>query len=344
METNKEKYSSFPDVPRRKGKLIDWKKLKRGAAWRKNMAGANKNNVANIAVFQAKLSVCPICKSGKFHDFIEVYACKYSECESCGHLFMQPPLDLNVVKKLYSGGEGGSMQKLVYLDEEIFSKRMEQIALPKIEYCNSVIGEKGLWIDIGCGAGEFLVAARKTGWEIKGFEADAVEADFARRRGIEVVQEYITAANAPQLKDAKAVSLINVLEHINNPAEFLGAIAGGLQKGAFVVFEVPRHPSLSSFVNLAFPHLPYRHICPPDHLHIFTEKSVELMLNGAGLKAVGVWEFGQDAVDLILAAANNAGLKESDLIERMIALADDMQKTVDEQSLSDILFMVAVKS
>lgn len=308
------------------------------------MAGADKRNAESVAAFQPKLSSCPICHNKKLIFFIEVYGYKYSQCKSCGHIFMQPPLDLNAVKKLYGGGEDGSMQKLVYLDEELFLRRIEQIALPKIEYCNNIIGEKGLWVDIGCGGGEFLAAAQKTGWKTKGFEADAAEVDFARRRGIEVVQEYITAENVPKLKDAKVVSLINILEHINNPAELLSAIAGNLQKRAFVVFEVPRHPSLSSFVNLAFPHLPYRHIVPPDHLHVFTEKSVEIMLNNAELKAVSVWEFGQDAVDLILAAANNARLKENDFIEEIIVLAQDMQKVVDEQSLSDILFMVTIKN
>lgn len=61
METNQAKYSSFSDVPRRKGKFIDWKKLKRGAAWRKNMAGADKKNAETVAVFQPELSSCPIC-------------------------------------------------------------------------------------------------------------------------------------------------------------------------------------------------------------------------------------------------------------------------------------------
>src|SRR3989344_8118868 len=336
-------YLSFRNVPRRKSKSIDWKKLNRNAEWRKKIANADKKAAAQSAVFQPELSSCPICKGEKFHYFIEVYKYTYSECESCGHIFMQPPLDSTVVKKLYSGGEGGSIQKLVYLDEELFLKRIEQIALPKIEHCNSIIKEKGLWIDIGCGTGEILTAAQQTGWEVKGFEADAAEVDFARRRGMDVEQKYISAENAPKLKDAKVISLINVLEHINDPAEFLKAITGPLAKGAFVVFEVPRHPSSSSFVNLAFPHLPYRHICPPDHLHIFTEKSIEIMLNGAGLEAVSIWEFGQDAPDFILCAVNNAELEESDFIDQISALANEMQKVVDEKSLSDVIFMVAVK-
>lgn len=344
MKINKDTYASFHGIPRKKGKSTNWKKLKRTAEWRQTIADVNKEKVKSMAVFQPEFSLCPICAGKQFHFFVEIYSCKYSQCESCGHIFMQPSFDVVAIKKLYSG-EGGSVQTLTYLDDELFSKRVEQITAPKVEYCNSIIGVgRGLWVDIGCGTGELLIAAQKTGWTVKGFEADVVEVDFARRRGIEVIQEYIMEGNVHELKDAKVVSLLSILEHVNNPLELLKTIGGSLLKGAFVVFEVPRHPSLSSFVNLAFPHLPYRHICPPAHLHIFTEKSVEIMLNGAGLKAVGIWEFGQDVVDLILTAANNAGLKESDLIERMSVLAADLQKVVDEQSLSDSLFMVAVKS
>lgn len=344
MKTNTETYRAFPDIPRQKGKPIDWKKMKRDAKWRKAISDANKKLAEGITMFQSELSSCPICGEKQFLFFVKIYSCKYSQCESCGHIFMQPQFDVAEVKKIYSG-DGGSVQTLTYLDDELFSKRVEQVALPKIEYCNGVIGkERGLWVDVGCGTGELLTAAKKTGWTAKGFEADAVEVDFARKKGVDIVEEYITADTVRGLSDAKVVSLLSVLEHVNDPLLLLKTISGSLSKGAYVVFEVPRHPSLSSFVNMAFPQLPYRHICPPAHLHIFTEKSIEIMLNGAGLKAVSIWEFGQDAVDLILAAANNARLKENDFIEQMVALANDMQKTVDEQSLSDILFMVAIKS
>lgn len=343
MKTNTEIYGAFPDIPRQKGKPIDWKKMKRDAKWRKTVSDANKKLAEGIMVFQPELSLCPICAEKKFNFFIEVYSCKYSQCESCGHIFMQPQFDVSAVKKLYSG-DGGSVQEFTYLDDELFSKRVEQVALPKIEYCNGVIGkERGLWVDVGCGTGELLTAAKKTGWTAKGFEADAVEVDFARRRGVDVVQEYVTAGNANELKCAKVVSLLSVLEHVNNPLLLLKTISGSLSSGAYVVFEVPRHPSLSSFVNMAFPQLPYRHICPPAHLHIFTEKSIDIMLRKAGLAAKSMWEFGQDALDFVLTAANNAGLKEDDFIQRMIGLANDLQKTVDEKSLSDVIFMIAVK-
>jgi len=39
---SKEKYSSFSDVPRRKGKSIDWKKLGRDMKWRRNLADMDK--------------------------------------------------------------------------------------------------------------------------------------------------------------------------------------------------------------------------------------------------------------------------------------------------------------
>ena len=68
------------------------------------------------------------------------------------------------------------------------------------------------------------------------------------------------------------------------------------------------------------------------------------MLDGAGLEAVSIWEFGQDVTDLIISAANNAELEESDFIDQISALADEMQKVVDEKSLSDVIFIVAVKS
>ncbi|MBI5045411.1 MAG: class I SAM-dependent methyltransferase [Candidatus Niyogibacteria bacterium] len=332
------------NIPRKKGKETNWKNLNRSILWRIKAAKRKKETAKYSAFFQKKLKHCPICNNKQYQTFVIIYGYKYAECKSCGHIFMQPPLDLKAVRHMYSGGKKSSMQDKIYINNEnLFKKRIKQIATPKVEYCNGIIKKKGVWIDIGCGVGEMLIAAEKTGWKVFGIEPDLREVKFAKQHGLNVAQDFITTDNAEQLRDADVVSLISVLEHINNPSEFLQNIVNALPRNAYVIIEVPRHPSLSSFVNLVFPNLAYRHIHSPEHLHIFTEKSLATMFSRARLKAVGMWEFGQDVSDLILLAAANASKKESQFIGMIYKLVPDLQKVVDEKSMSDTIFIVTKK-
>lgn len=338
------KHKPFGKTPRKKGKDIAWNSLRRDASWMRNISKEQEKSAKNCAVFQERLPVCPICGHDTAHPFVEIYGYEYCECESCNHLFMQPPLDYGAVQCLYQGSsDSSSIQKLIYIDEDIFQNRVKQIALPKIEYCNNLISGKGLWVDVGCGTGELLTAAKKTGWKVKGFEYDAEEVSFARNHGLDIIHAYATPENLREFKDIKVMSFINVLEHINDPVGLLAGVVDILPKESYVVFEVPRHPSLSSFVNLVFPNLVYRHIVPPDHLHVFSELSAEIMLKAAGLSAVGIWEFGQGASDILSAPIVNAGIEENSFIQKILALAPEFQKVVDEQNLSDALLVVAMK-
>lgn len=341
MNTAKQK--KFFDIPRKKGKKTNWKNLNRSISWRINIAKKKKETAKYSAFFQKKLKHCPICNNKKRHTFIIIYGYKYAECELCGHIFMQPPIDLKAVRHLYSGNKKSSAQDKIYINENIFKKRIKQIATPKIEYCNNIIKKRGLWIDIGCGVGEMLIAAKKTGWKVFGIESDLREVKFAKQHGLDVVQDYITTNNIEQLRNADVISLINILEHINKPSEFLQSIANALPRNVYVIIEIPRHPSLSSFVNLVFPNLAYRHIHSPEHMHIFTEKSLAIMLNNAKLKAVGMWEFGQDVSDLILLAAANVSKKEDQFIDMIYKLVPDLQKIIDKKSMSDTIFIVTKK-
>lgn len=340
------RYQAFTNIQRRQGKNIDWRSLNRDTQWRIDWASKKRNIAERFVSCQGvELSHCPICQNSELKQFIEVYGYAYVECKHCGHLFMQRPLDSTELERFYQGNTEGSSQRLVYVDNDIFNKRVEQIALPKVNYFNDIIKTRGgLWVDIGCGAGELLIAAKRTGWSVLGYESDLAEVNFAREHGLEIVPGYLTADNLNGLNSAQVVSLLNILEHIGDPVALLKNIVAALPMGSFVVIEVPRHPSLSSFTNLVFPDLVYRHIHPPEHLHLFSESSLEIMLRAAGINPVAIWEFGQDAIDFVFHAVANARLQENEFIEAIIALAADLQPVVDKKGMSDVILVVTIKS
>ena len=209
----------------------------------------------------------------------------------------------------------------------------------------SALKEKqiGKWIDIGCGVGEVLLAAANAGWSAFGIESDLEECNYAKSKGLNVINEYLPGdAFARLLKGVQVVSLFNVLEHIFDPKQFLRNITNALDDG-FVIFEVPRHPSLSSLSSELFPNMACRHIYPPDHLHIFSDRSTNLLLEGTGFVIVGKWYFGQDFFDLICSAGANQGLATNSVWTEIASIAPKVQQVIDDEGLADTVIVVAYK-
>jgi len=335
----------FVGIPRRIGKDFSPAALGRDSRWRIDMAAKQRESALRLRGCQIRLSRCPVCGSRQFEPFTSVFEYSWAQCSRCGHLFCETPPDESAVAALYSTeGDRRCAQGAIYVDEEHFRVRVERIARPKAEFVASVAGEPGSWVDIGCATGELLVAAQSLGWKCCGVESDADEIAFGRRHGLDIAAGSVDASNIGRfIAGAQVVSLVNVLEHVREPVELLTGASAAVAPGGYVVLEVPRHPSLSSLANQAFPELACRHIYAPDHLHVFTEASAERMLEAAGLKAVAIWTFGQDfgnLVDTVIAAR----LPGSDARWRVVADATPpIQAAVDRAGLSDTLFVVARK-
>jgi SAM-dependent methyltransferase len=331
--------TAFTGVPRRQGKPMDMRQLDRTIAWRRDMGERHEANARRLQP-ALRVTACPACAGGESAPFVEVYGFCYHECAACGHLFLANPPTHDDIARLY---QGATEQSHVYVGEELFRRRVERIARPKASFCAEYITPGGVWFDMGCGTAELLTVVRELGWEPRGCEADAAHVAFARARGIDVLQGYLSELPGELGASVRVLSALNLLEHLPDPKASLLRLAAPLAPGAHVVLEVPRHPSLSSFSNLLYPGLACRHIYPPDHLHIFTEQSLERVLAAAGLAARAVWVFGQDYQELMYSSAAHAGLAESAFFHALLDGGGAIQRAIDAENLCDVLFVVAVK-
>lgn len=313
--------------------------LHRTIEWRREMA---RSHEATASRLRPALSVglCPACDSQRHTPFVEIYGFRYHECNGCGHLFLQNPPSPEEIAQLY---QGGTPQAQVYVGEELFRSRVEQIARPKASFCREHIEPGGLWFDVGCGTGELLSVVGELGWVARGCEADHAHVEFARARGLEVIAGYVDELPAELTGSIRVLSALNLLEHLPSPRAWLGRLSAALTPGSHVVLEVPRHPSLSSFSNLLYPGLASRHIYPPDHMHVFTEASLEHVLEACQLSARAVWVFGQDYQELLYSSAAHAGLAESAFFHRLLDASASLQNAIDHENLCDVLLVVAQK-
>lgn len=327
------------------GKDIDLSRLRRTVQWRRDIASHQRDLALSLLPTRKRVQSCPICQGDRTGSFAVIFDFSYRECLCCGHIFCSTPPTEDALRSLYKTQPQTtpSAQRSVYLDPQLFATRVEMIGMPKAQYISSLL-PRGEWVDVGCGSGEILFAAKSMGWAVRGVESDAAEADFARQRGLDVMEMFIDKDNADQIAgNADVVSLVNVLEHVADPSALLLALAGPLKAGAAMVLEVPRHPSLSSLCSVCFPELAARHIYPPDHLHIFTERSMECLLETAGLSVVSAWFFGQDFHEALLCLSSHSRQPTGPWVAAIHESSNSVQRTLDTRGLSDTMLVVAKK-
>lgn len=129
-------------------------------------------------------------------------------------------------------------------------------------------------LDFGCGFGEFLEMCR-----LFGLEAVGVDRSNARRSGAGV-QVYAELSEAPGTFDA--ITMFEVLEHLDDPLEMLKALRCRLRRGGIMIVEVPD----TSGVNGITDRESYCKIHPLDHINAFTPKSLVRIMRRAGFRPI----------------------------------------------------------
>ena len=138
---------------------------------------------------------------------------------------------------------------------------------------NNGISKLSSLIDFGCGKGYFLYFLKQIGYKnLSGIETSEPRADFAEKLLLfKVHREYYYKGELLG-KRWDCISLIHVLEHIEDPFNFLDSLLkGAVEDGGKIYIEVPNFHSLSSLIagNI------WAHFTPHFHTNHFTIKSLK---------------------------------------------------------------------
>lgn len=184
-------------------------------------------------------------------------------------MFVSPLPELDVVQATY-------LRPDYHETAETSEPRMRSEAKARIDILRSM-GVQRI-IEVGCGPGHFLDAARDRGVYIEGVDP-ARTAALAAERGHLVHRVWLESFVPPQPFDALA--LWEVLEHLPEPADALAIMREWLVPGGVVAFSTPSMSGLPArLLGRRFPM-----VTPPDHLELFTREGVERLLDRAGLRA-----------------------------------------------------------
>ena len=229
------------------------------------------------------LGRCPICDSAEREHACQVddwYSgtpgiWDYYRCRSCGVFYLDPRPNRHSIGRLYESyfthmptpkRERGPIGKLA------LSLRNDYLNW-KYGYRNTPFLKGGRWLmyllppwlrwewdyaarhlpkpapgrnrllDVGCGNGEFLAAARSAGWECVGVDFDPKAVETTRSRGIDV---RLGPLEAQGFEDSSfdAITLSHVIEHVHDPKNLLVECVRLLRSGGMLWIATPNAESL----------------------------------------------------------------------------------------------------
>lgn len=149
------------------------------------------------------------------------------------------------------------------------------------------IGEDDIVVDVGCGEGYASQFAARCGAAVYAVDVDAnalaaVERHMHSQMPARPFRTLLSDANPLPLAEGVATRVVaqEVLEHVDDPQQFLGELARIGQPGALYLLSVPDPASESLQKGLA----PASYWCKPNHLRVFARTEFERLVRDAGLE------------------------------------------------------------
>jgi 2-polyprenyl-3-methyl-5-hydroxy-6-metoxy-1,4-benzoquinol methylase len=161
--------------------------------------------------------------------------------------------------------------------------------------------------DFGCGDGHFLMRARECGWESSGSEYGEAPRLRALERGLDVRPAPFTATRDEEAS-FDVVTAFEVLEHVAEPLAEVQRMAGLLRPGGCCYVTVPNFASLSR--RISGPR--WRPVEYPEHLSYFTPRTLDRLLQMAGLSPLKVRTTGASVATVRQAVRDAAGGQGAD--------------------------------
>ena len=125
-------------------------------------------------------------------------------------------------------------------------------------------------IDVGCGIGYFLEAAKERGWDVYGTEYTDEAVAICRSKGIKMQQGKLNASNYESASFDVLIS-IEVIEHINNPSEEVEHFSRIVRPGGAVYLTTPNFNSISRLLLKE----KWNVLSYPEHLCYYTPRTIQ---------------------------------------------------------------------
>ncbi len=192
----------------------------------------------------------------------------FSKCSSCSFVFSNPRIDEESLIEFYS-----KIEDKEYTDEWEGREKNFKTIIKRLKKMN-VQGSSLL--DIGAASGIFVKLAREEGYNAVGIEPSAQLVNEAKEKfGVDIIKGTVEDFDAREQFDI--VSLLDLIEHVNDPESFLKKVSPQIRKGGVLVIVTP---DINSFAAKLFGNRWWHYRTA--HVHFFNLKSLTYLLEKLG--------------------------------------------------------------
>jgi len=247
--------------------------------------------VKTIAFTGKIMSIKCQCCLSSLRSFGEKKGFQLVKCENCGFITTDPLPTLDEVKAVYSKQyfvKDGSEQK-GFGYQDVFSiewnEGQKQVSKLRIRIIRDLLGKQGSILDVGCANGIFLGTAIEKGWNGGGVEINQDMREVAAKicpKG-EIFPSIEEASGSYDV-----ITMWEYLEHMRQPEDTLKNVQRLLKPQGILCLSFPNIESRTSYQKK----INWEHVCPPEHLHYWTERNISMFLSRFGFSVVGFRYFG----------------------------------------------------
>jgi SAM-dependent methyltransferase len=217
--------------------------LQEGATGQSHAAAQGEASV----VFDFRPTVCGACGSdesrffgwrgGEAHHGGAGVRTRLVRCGVCTHIYPNPmPYPVRGINDLYTDTEE------MFHGHDVEVKKLN--ALENLRSIEQLLGRRGRYLDVGCGLGENLWAARESGWEYEGVDVSATYLKWAEQHlGVHARQGTLEEMAYPD-NHFDAITMNAILEHLYDPYATLKEVYRVLKPGGLFWFDAPNEDGL----------------------------------------------------------------------------------------------------
>lgn len=242
--------------------------------------------------FDFREIACPVCtgndtqfvgwRGGEAHQGGAGVKTAIVRCKLCSHQYPNPmPFPTAELHEIYIDADE------YFRGHDVEKKKNNGLQL--MRDFEQRLGRKGRFLDVGCGAGEAIWAAKESGWESTGIDPSREFVQIAKERlGMNARVTTLENAKFPN-GHFEAVLMGGIIEHLYDPFETLCEVRRVMKPDGWLFFDAPNEDGLYMRLGNLYMRLRQKDwvvvmapTFPPYHVQGFNPKSLRKLLSRAG--------------------------------------------------------------
>jgi len=274
---------------------------------------------------------CPVCGSAEAEPELDVHGNLLVKCAGCeARYHTKIPADLNDIYQAYDHSPHSKG-----ISDEHFNYRKERFGTERVRLLQRFCGdlaEKTL-LDVGCGIGDFLAAAKEACKRCIGTEFSHNLRELAKEKtGLEIYSDPLETF--PE-QNIDIITAIDVIEHIPAPVVFLRAASNLLKPGGHIMLYTPNFDSFSIKVMGNYSSL----LNGTGHVVLFNHTSLKHLGKLAGLEVIHTETRGLDINSIMSFQLYKKGKFD----EFLNQWKEELQAMIDASESADYLRVIYKK-